>query len=156
MVLSELYRSERWLARELGAMAARHRAEQGVRYVAIDLAGWSRNHLREIEATAEAAGTPLFRWPHRSVVTAPLQRRVGDLLGRRQEPGLLLIVDLRRVHRAAAGVSLDWELLAQAAQAQKDEQLVALTQRCHPESLRQMRWANAMLKELSPQILTAL
>jgi len=33
--------------------------------------------------------------------------------------------------------------------------LLALTKRCHPQSLRQMRWANAMLKVLSPQILGA-
>jgi hypothetical protein len=62
---------------------------------------------------------------------------------------------LRRVHRTAAGASLDWELLAQAAQAAKDSDLLALTEQCHPQTLRQMRWANAMLKELSPQALTA-
>jgi anaerobic selenocysteine-containing dehydrogenase len=27
-------------------------------------------------------------------------------------------------------------------------------QRCHPQTLRQMRWADAMLKELSAQVLT--
>jgi hypothetical protein len=60
---------------------------------------------------------------------------------------------LRRLHVTAAGVSVDWELLGQAAQATKDSELLALTQRCHPQTLRQMRWANAMLKTLSPQIL---
>ncbi|GAB5009948.1 hypothetical protein MAHJHV63_55300 [Mycobacterium avium subsp. hominissuis] len=53
----------------------------------------------------------------------------------------------------AAGVSLDWELLAQGAQAAKDAELLGLASRCHPVTLRQMRWANAMLKELSPQVL---
>ena len=52
-----------------------------------------------------------------------------------------------------AGVSLDWELLAQGAQAIKDDELLALSKQCHPQTLRQMRWANAMLKELSPQAL---
>lgn len=42
-----------------------------------------------------------------------------------------------------------------SAQAVKDQELLELTQRCHPQSLRQMRWANAMLKELSPQTLTS-
>jgi hypothetical protein len=55
----------------------------------------------------------------------------------------------------AAGTSVDWELLGQVAQAAKDEELLSLTSRCHPETLRQMRWANAMLKELSPQVLTS-
>jgi hypothetical protein len=156
MVLSELYRSERKLVRNLDALAARHNADPGVWHVAADLAGWSRNHLREIDAAAQEIDLRLVRWPHRNSFTAPLQRRLGKRLGQRPEPGLLLIMDLRRLHRLAAGVSLDWELLAQAAQAQKDERLLALTQRCHPESLRQMRWANAQLKELSPQILTTL
>lgn len=73
-------------------------------------------------------------------------------IGRRPEPGLLLLADLRHLHRVAAGISLDWELLAQAA---KDAELLALAKRCHPESLRHMRWANAMLKVLSPQVLVS-
>lgn len=36
----------------------------------------------------------------------------------------------------------------------KDDELLELTKRCHPQTLRQMRWANAMLKELSPQALS--
>lgn len=50
---------------------------------------------------------------------------------------------------------MDWELLAQGAQGAKDVDLIDLSQRCHPQSLRQMRWANAMLKELSAQALTS-
>jgi hypothetical protein len=53
----------------------------------------------------------------------------------------------------AAGVSLDWELIAQGAPAARNSQLVEVAARCHPETLRQMRSANAMLKELSPQVL---
>jgi hypothetical protein len=35
----------------------------------------------------------------------------------------------------------------------REHELLGLASRCHPETLRQMRWANAMLKELSPQVL---
>jgi hypothetical protein len=45
------------------------------------------------------------------------------------------------------------ELRAQGAQAVRDTGLVTLSQRCHPHTLRQMKWANAMLKTLSPQVL---
>jgi hypothetical protein len=31
--------------------------------------------------------------------------------------------------------------------------LVALTQKCHPQTLRQMKWSNSLLKILSPQVL---
>jgi hypothetical protein len=57
--------------------------------------------------------------------------------------------------REAAGVSLDWELLAQGAQAVKDPDLLAVAQRFHPRRLRQLTWTNAMLKILSPQILAS-
>jgi hypothetical protein len=90
-----------------------------------------------------------------AALSAPLQQRLSELVGRRQEPALVLLADLRRVYQLAAGVSVDWELLAQGAQAAKDERLLQLSQRCHPETLRQMRWANAMLKELAPQTLTS-
>jgi hypothetical protein len=91
---------------------------------------------------------------HRRETPRRLVERASDLMRRRPEPSLLLLADLRRVHRAAAGVSLDWELLAQASQAAKDTELQAACAQCHPQTLRQMRWANAMLKELAPQALT--
>ncbi|NUP38990.1 MAG: hypothetical protein HOY76_18725 [Streptomyces sp.] len=37
-----------------------------------------------------------------------------------------------------------------------DDDLVSLAAACHPQTLRQMRWTNTMIKELSPQILTSL
>lgn len=81
--------------------------------------------------------------------------KASELVGRRPEPTALLLTDLRHLHRVAAGVSLDWELLAQGAQGAKDAELLALTRRCHPQTLRQMRWTNAMLKILSPQFLAS-
>jgi hypothetical protein len=46
-------------------------------------------------------------------------------------------------------------MLAQAAQATRDERLLGLATACHPQTLRQMRWTNTMIKELSPQLLTS-
>jgi len=65
----------------------------------------------------------------------------------------LLLGDLRHVHRMSAGVSLDWEVLAQTAQAMKDRELLTLAEDCHPETLRQMRWANAMVKVIAAQVM---
>jgi hypothetical protein len=47
------------------------------------------------------------------------------------------------------------EMLAQVAQATKDERLLGLATDCHPETLRQVHWTNTMLKELSPQLLSS-
>jgi len=47
-------------------------------------------------------------------------------------------------------------VLAQAAQAPRDERLLELASACHPQTLRQMRWTNTPIKQLSPQVLTSL
>jgi hypothetical protein len=59
---------------------------------------------------------------------------------------------VRRLYLGAAGVSVDWELLGQGAQAVKDADLLEVCRRCRPQTLRQMSWADAMLKVLSPQV----
>ncbi len=84
--------------------------------------------------------------PRTEPLTSPIQAKLSELLGHRPEPVLVLLMELRRLHRVTAGVSADWELLAQGAQAVKDQDLLTLSERCHPQTLRQLRWSNAMLK----------
>jgi hypothetical protein len=155
LALRELHRSERSLALTLDALAARHHSDHAIQHVATDLAAWSQRHVDEIATVGRGYGLRLRSRSGMSALSAPLQQRLSDLLVRRSEPALLLLADLRRAYRLAAGVSVDWELLAQAAQAAKYDQLLELARRCHPETLRQVRWANAMIKELSPQTLTS-
>jgi ERCC4-related helicase len=47
-------------------------------------------------------------------------------------------------------------MLAQVAQAKRERELLALTERCHPQNLRQLRWANTMIKVQTPQILNSM
>jgi hypothetical protein len=155
LAVAELHRSERHLAHDLRAIAARHHSDQDICHLARDLAGWSDDHAAALADHGRRFGLRLSARPRRIRVSRWVQERVSYALRRRPEPALLLLADLRRVHRVAAGASLDWELLAQGAQAAKDADLLAVTRRCHPQTLRQMRWANAMLKELSPQALTS-
>jgi hypothetical protein len=155
LAIRELHRSERKLAHELNVAAARHYSDQDIHHLAHDLAEWSQNHLKELAEHGRHYGLRLSAEPRTGALTGFLQATTSRLLRHRPEPGLMLLADLRRIHRLAAGTSLDWELLGQGAQAAKDQELLSLTSRCHPETLRQMRWANAMLKELSPQVLTS-
>ncbi|AXB47267.1 hypothetical protein [Amycolatopsis albispora] len=155
--LRELHRAESSLARFLYELSDRHRAEHEVHHVARDLAEWSREHVRDLAEAGNRYGLSLRAGaPASSGPLAPARRKVSELTGRRPEPGLLLLADLRRLHRRTAGVSLDWELLAQGAQAVKDRDLLELAQRDHPQTLRQLKWSNAMLKTLSPQVLATL
>ncbi|MBK3623600.1 hypothetical protein JHN59_01825 [Streptomyces sp. MBT49] len=181
LVLRALHRGEKRLAGRLTTVAQDHRAEHEVRHVATDLARWSREHVDLLAEAAMDHGLNLDELPpeggsggsewsggtERSsgsgsgagadggVPTAVLEG-TAEIVGRRPEPGLLLLRDLRDLHLAATENSLYWEMLAQAAQAGRDDALLALASSCHPQTLRQMRWSNTMIKNLSPQILTSL
>jgi hypothetical protein len=87
---------------------------------------------------------------------ASLREKSAEAIGRRPEPALLLLHDLRELHLAAAGNSLYWEMLAQAAQGGRDRRLLDLSAACHPRNLRQKSWSNTLIKIISAQALTAL
>jgi hypothetical protein len=155
LAIRELHRTERTLALTLSSLSARHKSDHEIHHLARDLAGWSENHLRELAQVGRAYDLDLNDEPRTAALTAPMQEKLAELLGHRPEPALILLMDLRHVHQVAAGVSLDWELLAQGALAVRNPVLLTLTERCHPQTLRQMRWANAMLKVLAPQVLAS-
>lgn len=72
-------------------------------------------------------------------------------------PGLHA-ADLQDGGRPRSGAwrpATDREMLAQAAQGIQHLHLLALAQRCHPDTLRQMKWANAAIKENSTQLLVS-
>jgi hypothetical protein len=154
--IRELHRSEQELRHALLEAAERHAADHDIFYVARDLAAWSSDHIRQLAVIGRNYGLELDADDDDGSSPAErLREESAKLLGRRPEPALLLLGDVRQIHMKAAGVSLDWELLAQAAQGAKDLELLELAERCHPDTLRQMRWANAKLKESATQALLA-
>jgi hypothetical protein len=154
MSIRELHRAENDLAGELLQVSDRHRADHEIFYLGRDLARWSREHVRELARIGKDYGVDLDPDPEGDAeLVEKLRQKGAELLGRHHDPALLLLADLRRIHRMAAGVSLDWEVLAQTAQALKDRKLLGLSQDCHPQTLRQLRWANAQVKEQSAQIM---
>jgi hypothetical protein len=153
--MTELHRDEGRLAQALVELSDRHAADHEIHFVARDLATWSREHVRRLADQGGSYGLELDREPGRDLPLAGVVKRAGaELLGRRHAPIGLLLADLRYVHEKASGVSLAWEVLAQGAQAAADADLLALASDCHPQTLRQLRWTNAQVKELSPQAVT--
>lgn len=153
--LRELHRSERRLAHTLFSATARHRTEHEFFHIGRDVVRWSQDHLRQIAEAGTRHGLDLEPAPHVHARTGPTQRRLATWLGRRPEPALMLLADLRRLHLLASGVAVDWQILAQGAQAARDESLVELAGRCRPQTLRQAKWASALITVLSPQIITS-
>lgn len=158
LTLRLLHHGEQHLAGELLAVADRHRTEHEVHHVAKDLAGWSREHVVRLAGTGRSYGLELDPPPSKPspALLTMVRERAAQAVGHRPEPGLLLLRDLRELHLDATGNSLHWEMLAQAAQAAKDPRLLELASSCHPRTLRQMRWTNTMIKNISPQLLTSL
>ena len=125
-------------------------------FAAGDLATWSQGHVRRIAAIGGRYGLELDPEPAGDPsLLRRVRQEVGDRLGRRSAPTLLLLRDLRSLYMDASGVSVDWELIAQAAQGVRDRELLDLASSCHPDTLRQARWANAMLKQSATQALVS-
>jgi len=139
LALRELHRSENSLAADLLKVADRHKVDHEIYHVARDLAHWSQQHVHELAEIGQRYGLNLKDdSPEDSGLLSTVRNKASELVGRRPEPGLLLLADLRHLHRVAAGVSLDWELLGPGSQAAKDSELLALTKRCHPQALREV------------------
>ncbi|SEK67729.1 hypothetical protein SAMN04515665_10490 [Blastococcus sp. DSM 46786] len=156
LAIETLHASENHLVTVLTSMSDKHKADHDVFYITRDMAAWSREHVAGLARVGRDFGLDLD--PEASEdpgLLATMKQRTSDLIGRRPEPGLLLLADLRHLYREAAGVSLDWEVLAQGAQSNKKQELLELSQRYHPEALRQARWANAHLKVASPQVMAS-
>lgn len=152
--IKELHRSENDLAGALLHVSDRHEVDHEIFYVARDIARWSQEHVRELARVGRDYGVELDETPEdEATLLARMKQRAAELTGRHHEATLLLLADLRHIHRVAAGVSLDWEVLAQTAQAMQDTELLGLAQDCHPQTLRQMRWANSKVKETAAQIM---
>jgi hypothetical protein len=156
LALEELHRSENDLAGRLLAVSDRHKADHELFHMARDLAVWSQDHVRKIAAIGGTYGLELDPEPEGDpTLLQKMRQEIGERLGRRSAPALMLLRDLRSIYMDAHGVSVDWELIAQGAQGLRDRELLELASDCHPDALRQAKWANAQLKERATQILVS-
>lgn len=156
LVLEELHRSENDLALRLLHVAERHKVDHDVYHLGGDLAGWSQRHVRELAEVGRDFGLDLDPEPkHESELTRTLREQEAEWRGRQSEPALMLLFDLRELYALASRVGVDWEMLGQVAQAAKNRELLDFTKRCHPETVQQLGWVNAKLKESAPQILVS-
>jgi hypothetical protein len=156
MAIEELHRSENELHGVLLGMSDRHKVDHEVFHVTRTMARWSELHVAELAEAGREFGLELDpRAAGPAGLLEKLQQKTSELTGRRSAPGLLLLADLRHLYREAGGTALDWELLAQGAQGAKKKELLDFAERCHPQTLRVCKWAEAKLKESSPQILAS-
>jgi hypothetical protein len=155
--LRTLHEAENDLVVQLLRVAETHRVEHEIHHIARDLAAWSRKHVALLADRAAQYDLDLDHdADHSSGVGTHVRQALSTMMGRRPEPGLLLLEDLRELYLGASNNSLRWEMLAQLSQAKRLADLLELSRQCHPETLRQVRWANTTLKIQSPQVLSSL
>jgi hypothetical protein len=152
-----VHEAENDVHRHLIQMIDKHRIDHEVHHVARDIASWSGEHIRRLSDEAGRRGMQLSQDPAQpNGAVRQLKEAASTLIGRRPEPGVLLLADMQHLYLLASAASLAWEALAQLAQAQRDSPALQLATECHPQTLRQIRWANTMIKIQSPQILSSL
>lgn len=159
IALREAHDAETDLAAELLRVGERHKADHDVYHLSRTLARWCDRHARRLAAAAERYDVSLDAAAAADEqdrgLAARLREKGAEMMGRRPEPGVLLLRDLRDLHLAAARASVAWTVLGQGAQAVQDSELLQTVTACHPETIRAMRWTVQKLKEASPQVLAS-
>lgn len=155
-VLEELHRSESALYAELLQLSQRYLAEHEVHYVARDLSQWSRDHVVRLAEVAVDYGQTLdseISDPRASKHAREESHRAA--FGVDNPSGLALLWDLRSIYMAAGGVSMQWTMLSQGAQAAHKSDLLTVIETCQSQTMRQMSWAQAQIKSLSARIVVS-
>jgi hypothetical protein len=155
VALREAHEAEAELAGRLLETGERHKAEHEVFHLTRTLQGWSQEHVRRLAEHGRRRGVELDTDEHRAGLVSRLREKSSELAGRRPEPALLLLDDLRDLHLAAARASLAWTVLGQGAQAVDDAELLATVTACHPETIRIMKWTVQKTKDAAPQVLAS-
>ena len=152
--IHELHRAENDLAGALLRLADRHEVDHEILHVARDVAGWSQDHVRRLAEAGRGYGLDLDPGPEDDAgLLGRLRQKGSELTGRFHAPGLLLLADLRHLHTTAAGVSLDWDVLAQTALAVQDRELLELAHDCLAQTKRQVAWTEAKVKDTAAQVM---
>ena len=159
--LREAHVAETELAAELLRVGERHKVEHDVFHLTRTLTTWCERHITRLATHASRYGIDLDadavddEEQDDGGLLSRVRERGAELLGRRPEPGLLLLRDLRDLHLAAARTSIAWTVLGQGAQAVQDADLLETVTASHPEAIRTMKWTVQKLKEASPQVLAS-
>jgi len=160
LAIQQVSSAESDLAEELHKVGERHKTDQEVYHLTRTLANISRKHVEELgryndryEVSVDADDAE--EEGRLSGLLDSVKEKGSEMMGRRPTAGMLLLRDLRQLSRLASEVSINWVILGQGAQAVRDRELLQTVKQAHDDNLRQLKWANTMIKQISPQVLTS-
>lgn len=148
-LLGGLGDAEAALADEYRALGERHAADHDVFHQCRTFSDQCDRHAEKIAPLAESYGERIRAadvtfW---SGLSVKVRGRAAS------DSGLELLRDLRTLYVAAEEVSITWVMAGQAAQALRDQDLLAIVRECHVETELQVKWLTTRIKVGSPQAL---
>jgi hypothetical protein len=155
MVIEDVQDAEAELAKELRVVGERHAVEHDLYHLGHTLAKQCADHLARLTPFAERYGASSAddRVDESPRLLETLRHKSTELLGRSEMSGLLLLRDLRNLYLTAQEAELAWVILAQAAQAVRDRELLREVTLCHEEAEARGKWLRTKIKESAPQVL---
>ncbi|MFC0597705.1 hypothetical protein [Streptomyces palmae] len=155
-LFADLHHTETALAGEFRGTAERHPGDHGTHRVCRALAQQCEQHTTALHTLAQPYGVDLAeaRSPGLLETALGAVRHAGQALRPgHQGSGLSLLHDLRRLYQLGQRGSLEWTMLAQAARALRDQDLLGQVTALHRETLGQLKWIRTRVSETAPQIL---
>jgi Domain of unknown function (DUF892) len=155
--VEDVHDAEAELGKRLRVTGERHASESDLYHLGHTLARRCAEHLRALAPFADRYGAkPAPDDPDASPgLLATVRRKSGEILGRSQAAGLLLMADLRELYLAAQHAEIAWVVLLQAARARRDPELIEVVTRCHEEAEMCSKWLRTRIKEAAPQVYAA-
>lgn len=145
--LTLLVESERTLGRSFREVAKAHGDEPDVHFLCLTLARQCDEHASRLQPAFEHYGRG-------GSDDEPERLHADGLDGARTGP-LGLLRDLQDLYLLVSFVDVTWTMVAQAAQALRDGELLQAVTDCEAETAVQLRWLQSRMKQAAPQALIA-
>ena len=153
--INEVQDAEVALASKLSEIGERHAAEHDLYHLSHTLVRQGADHLRRLVPFGDSYGTAVR--PHRigdsPGMLASVRHTASDVTGRSESSGLPLLRDLRQLYLVAQEAELAWLILAQAARAVRDHELLQVATSCQEDAEARGTWLRTRIKETAPQAL---
>ena len=144
LYLGLLHTGERVLAESFRQVADGHGDEPDVFHLCHTLAEQCDDHEEQLGPVVERYGEEPDGEPERFHAEAMSESRSGPV-------GLLR--DLQDLYLLVSLVDITWTVVKQAGLALRDEELLAVVERCEAQTQVQLSWLSTRIKQAAPQAL---
>jgi hypothetical protein len=137
---------ERTVAESFRQVADGHAEETDVTILCQRFAVQCESHRAQLGPVVARYGEKREREP---------ERLHAEGLGSTRTGGVGLLRDLHDLYMLVSYLDIAWTVVAQAAKAVRDDELMGLVEWCQKETSAQLTWLTTRMKEAAPQALVA-